>query len=200
MFCPKCGSNVPNGTPFCPNCGAPMNQGMPNQNAAFNAAPQQQYGMPNQQQYSAPRGNVPYGQYNAPKGNGGNSRLFKTLAIVGGILGIVLGLIFGPLFGFIPALIGLLLACGSIVLSIMASKQGEKATAGLVLGIIGAVFSFIFFVGCLSCGCIVKCTGQNAAGYYNQAQIDMAADVYTFGCLGGSCNAASKISDYSRYF
>ena len=31
MFCPKCGAQVPDGSPFCASCGAPMAQQQPQQ-------------------------------------------------------------------------------------------------------------------------------------------------------------------------
>ena len=57
MFCPSCGSNVPDGTAFCPNCGSNMAasaqpQGTPDPAQQYQQ-PQQQYQQP-QQQYQQP--------------------------------------------------------------------------------------------------------------------------------------------------
>lgn len=67
MICPKCGSEVPDGSAFCTKCGAAMNagaqQGMPQ------GAPNPQQGAPNGQPYTAPNGQ-PYGNANGqPYGN-----------------------------------------------------------------------------------------------------------------------------------
>ena len=56
MFCPKCGAQVPDGSPFCSACGAPMGQ----QAAAMN---QGNVGM--QQAYSAPVPTVKQTDFNS---------------------------------------------------------------------------------------------------------------------------------------
>ena len=58
-FCPKCGANVPDGTPQCPQCGVQMN-------AAQSQQPQQNYNntAPQGYPYGAPMGTPPSGQTN----------------------------------------------------------------------------------------------------------------------------------------
>jgi len=94
-------------------------------------------------------------------GNGG-------LAIALGVVGIVISILGGICFGIFGALLGLGSSVGGIILGINTQKatNGAEGKGGLVCGIIGAVFGFIFFVGCLTC-----------AGSYGK-----------FGCIGG-CNA-----------
>ena len=84
MFCPSCGSQVPDGANNCPNCGASMNPGANTQNygagpindgnQAFGTNPvNNQYQQPNQQ-----------AQTNNPNGE-------RKSKLVAGLLGILVG-------------------------------------------------------------------------------------------------------------
>lgn len=68
------------------------------------------------------------------------------------------------------ALIGLVLGIVAIVLSIKAKKEGfvgGMATAGMVMGIIGAVLCGIFFVACTVCACIIGNAATTAGSSIN---------------------------------
>jgi len=76
-------------------------------------------------------------------------------SLVLGILALVLALI--PSFGY-TALLGVVLGIAALILGIVGRKQaverGEKtgvATAGVVLGIIGLIFSALIFAACQYC-------------------------------------------------
>ena len=161
MFCPKCGTNVPDGTGFCPSCGTKLGA----------AAPQQQFINVNAVNNAVNSGiNTMVNNVNVPAATGANVALFNTLATIAGIVSIVLSILGALLWGFIPALIGLLLGAGALVFGIMAKKgsNNQKGTAGFVCGIIGAAFGLIFFIGCLACGC----------GEWNYME---------WGCVGNGC-------------
>lgn len=46
MFCPHCGTNLPNGTRFCPNCGAPTQPQTPPPNNGYGYRPNPGYPPP----------------------------------------------------------------------------------------------------------------------------------------------------------
>ena len=67
----------------------------------------------------------------------------------------ILSLFFGACLGFlgITAWIGVVLGIVAVVLGVIANKKGKdgKATAGLVMGIIGLVLSAIIAIACTVC-------------------------------------------------
>ena len=67
----------------------------------------------------------------------------------------ILSLFFGACLGFlgITAWLGVVLGIVAVVLGVMANKKGKdgKATAGLVMGIIGLVLSAIIAISCTIC-------------------------------------------------
>ena len=59
-FCPKCGTNVPDGTQFCPSCGAQLGAA-PASNPQPQSYTQQPYGQPTANPGYAPQGGYPGG-------------------------------------------------------------------------------------------------------------------------------------------
>lgn len=115
-------------------------------------------------------------QPNAPQPDESNSS--STISIILGISGLVFAILGGLLFGVIPALLGLAAGVVGLVFSIKVRKEtnNSKGTAGLILGILSVTFGVGFAIGCASCSC----------GTTN----------YTcYGCIGGSCMAASDVSN-----
>ena len=107
--------------------------------------PQQQY----QQQY-----------YQQPVDQPGKG--VATASMVCGIISLVT---FWMSWG---ALLGVALGIVAVVLSVNAKKQGfigGMATAGLVMGIIGAILSGVIFIACTACVCIAG-TALGELGYY----------------------------------
>lgn len=82
MFCPNCGTNLPDNSTFCSNCGAQIN----------NPAPQQQY-QPPQQPYQPPY-QPPYEPYNT-MGNTMPMKWYKFLIYFALFAGAVLNIING---------------------------------------------------------------------------------------------------------
>lgn len=89
MFCPKCGSNVPDSTKFCPTCGETL-AGEPAQQAPV-AEPQPQYQQPQQPQQPV---------YQPAPANGAPvmkvSEFFWTSFLLGlPVVGFILALVWG---------------------------------------------------------------------------------------------------------
>ena len=107
------------------------------------------------------------------------------MVIALGIVSIVLGVLGGITFGVIGAGLGLIAGIIAIVLGINEKKKaGEGAAnsqAGFVCGIIGLVFSAIFFAGCGICG-LTESGSYGTKGYT------------CYGCIGGSCMMSNDVT------
>ncbi|MBQ0042677.1 MAG: zinc ribbon domain-containing protein [Lachnospiraceae bacterium] len=158
MFCPNCGSQVPDGIAFCRNCGTPMRDRLINQNQIGFQPQMPQWNMPNYTGSQPGQMNMTGYQQNMYE-NGAYTQEpagKNALGIVSMILGIVAVVVSVPggiLFGFIPGIVGLLLGIGALILSIISKNNGGTGTAGLICGIIGMVMGTSFFAGCLIMGC-----------------------------------------------
>lgn len=108
-----------------------------------------------------------------------------TLATALGIVSLVVAIIGGITFGVIGGIIALVLGILALVFGINAKKEtnGEKGQAGFICGLLGVVFAAIFTVGCALCGVIESSETKTS---------------YTcYGCVGGSCMAASDVNKAS---
>ena len=101
-----------------------------------------------------------YEQNNEVKKSNG----MASAALVCGIL----SLFFGACLGFlgITAWLGVVLGIVAVVLGVIANKKGKdgKATAGLVMGIIGLVLSAIIAISCTICAHKVNKAAKEAFG------------------------------------
>lgn len=99
-----------------------------------------------------------------------------------GVASLVLGII-SIVFCFIPgiSIIGIVTGLVAIILGVMAKKdeaEKSKATAGLIMGIIGLSLSIIIWVSCVVCANKIVSESRNAlerAGY-TEENINKVAD------------------------
>lgn len=135
MFCPKCGNQNPEGTPYCGACGAPLN-----------AAPQQP-------QYTQPMGYTQPAGYAQPVYTAPNTTVpGKGMGITGMILGIVALVMFCYWVVSIPcAIVGAILAGVALNKAKQVGMKNGMATAGLVCSCIalGLAVLYLIFIGAL---------------------------------------------------
>ena len=138
--------------------------------------PQQAYGQP-QQGYAQPY-TQPGQQPDAPVGGKGAAVVALLLGIFG-LIGAIIGAILIGIYATIPSLIMCIIG---IILAATAKKKshGRRATAGLVLSIIGLVFSVIATFSCVAVG-----TETDGIG--------------TYGCVGGYVEASKKVRNNLDY-
>ena len=137
---------------------------------------QQAYGQPQQgyaQSYTQP-GQQP----DAPVGGKGAAVVALLLGIFG-LIGAIIGAMLIGIYATIPSLIMCIIG---IILAATAKKKshGRRATAGLVLSIIGLVFSVIATFSCVAVG-----TETDGIG--------------TYGCVGGYVEASKKVRNNLDY-
>ena len=106
----------------------------------------------------------------------GNNSM-ATVSTILGIVSLVVSIIGGLTFGVIGAVIGLICGIVALVLAINVKKEtdNQKGQTGFICGLLGVIFAAVFAVGCSICG-----AGSLGYGCY--------------GCIGGSCFAASDIN------
>ena len=103
----------------------------------------------------------------------------KVLSIIGLVLGILaLCMFWVPMWNILALIFGI----AGIILSVMGKKQAVAAgvptglaTAGLVISIIGTVFSFIGFFTCTICAICVTNAANDALNQYGDLLSDALA-------------------------
>ena len=136
MFCESCGALIPDGQSFCSNCGAAAPVQPAPQAAPQPVQPVQQYAQPVQQAqpvYVQPVVAIP-----------AQPRKSSGMAIAGLIMGIfALVLCWFPVVNWILGLLGLIFS----IIGIAKKNGGAKgaAIAGLILTILGAILSIVFY-------------------------------------------------------
>ncbi len=99
----------------------------------------------------------------------------KGMSLGGLICGIV-SLVFAWFFSWagFGAVVGLIAGIVGVILSVMGGKKSKLAgepsglaTAGLVVSIIGLVFSGIFFITCTICTGCIACSGKGIVDQIN---------------------------------
>lgn len=80
MICPKCGSEMNDGSTFCTKCGAALGENAPNQNSNAQQAAPEGYGAPQgNPQMGNPQGNPQMGNQQAgPQGAYNNSQMYNN--------------------------------------------------------------------------------------------------------------------------
>ena len=138
---------------------------------------QQAYGQP-QQGYAQPYTQPGQQQPDAPVGGKGAAVVALLLGIFG-LIGAIIGAMLIGIYATIPSLIMCIIG---IILAATAKKKshGRRATAGLVLSIIGLVFSVIATFSCVAVG-----TETDGIG--------------TYGCVGGYVEASKKVRNNLDY-
>ena len=167
-YCPNCGTQLPDDAAFCQNCGkalaeqaAPQPQPQPQEQAPQYQQPAPQYQPP---QYQPPQyQQAPAPAQGAPAGA-------KGKAIASMVLGIIATVFCW--FGWF-SIVALAMAVVGIVLAVMARNAipvgGEgrgMATAGLVLGIVGAALSGIALVCWICVAAAVNDIASSTYWYY----------------------------------
>ena len=106
-----------------------------------------------------------------------------TAGSVLGIISLILAIVGGITFGVFGAGIALALGIIALVLSINAKKEtnGTKGQAGFICGLLGIIFAAVFAVSCAICGAVESSGTKTSYSCY--------------GCVGGSCMAASDVND-----
>ena len=168
MFCKNCGNEIKDGELSCAACGAPAPQAQAQaQQPEKPVAPQQpQYEAPQapQQPYAVPQQPyMPQQPYVKPARNPMDGFGFSVAGLVLGICGIV--------FGWIPFVSILVLVCSilGIVFGFMGRKKSVAcygkasgvATAGFVLGIVGASLCAFGLLTCTVCPTVIACEAAN---------------------------------------
>ena len=188
MFCRNCGAQLPDNVSFCPNCGTvvpkpavqqeqpkPENTVKQQSPAQGPSAPQGMYAqsssqIPPQGQYTQTRGqtsgqtppqNRTYTPYSAPSVQSDPADGTATGSVVLGVLGLI--------GSWIPLVKYFTLICSivAIILGAVARKKEKalglptgKATAGLVLGIIGVSLTVLLLLACVACAGWLASTGS----------------------------------------
>ena len=198
MFCENCGNTLPEGANVCPQCGTAVgnkengnslsyenqNSVQPQQGYVQQPYTQAQQGYSQQQAYGQPQQGYaqpytqPGQQPDAPVGGKGAAVVALLLGIFG-LIGAIIGAILIGIYATIPSLIMCIIG---IILAATAKKKshGRRATAGLVLSIIGLVFSVIATFSCVAVG-----TETDGIG--------------TYGCVGGYVEASKKVRNNLDY-
>ena len=198
MFCENCGNALPEGANVCPQCGTAVgnkengnslsyenqNSVQPQQGYVQQPYTQAQQGYSQQQAYGQPQQGYaqsytqPGQQPDAPVGGKGAAVVALLLGIFG-LIGAIIGAMLIGIYATIPSLIMCIIG---IILAATAKKKshGRRATAGLVLSIIGLVFSVIATFSCVAVG-----TETDGIG--------------TYGCVGGYVEASKKVRNNLDY-
>ena len=126
QFCSRCGTQQPSANKFCIRCGNKLYNATTQQNAPIQIY--NTFGAGNTTPLIVPSRN--------PSEENQETTLLSTLSIAFSILGLLCCWL---------AWIGMLLAAGGIGCGVGAWKSG-RGTTGIVIGAIGFVLSFIFFL------------------------------------------------------